>query len=182
MGEFRVGQLFHPSRTSWPETVQYNYRGGGHELVLFLPSPSPAEIKVVRKATCKAHLIVDGPVLLLGYEIGDRIDGTAPYSWHRVAEHERTIPPHGTGEQRALLLIFLVDATSGIVDATSGILRAMRQVTMPPALTSALHTAIADQAARAWDADAYDRRLERLYQESDHTLFRRAIASGILGS
>ena len=33
---YQVGALHDPSRRSWPEQADYNYRAGGHELRIFL--------------------------------------------------------------------------------------------------------------------------------------------------
>lgn len=59
MHAYEVGQLYHPSLRSWPETPQYNYRSGEHELVLFLASPSLREVEDVREG--EAYQRPDGP-------------------------------------------------------------------------------------------------------------------------
>ena len=48
MHTYIVGQLYDPSRKSWPEGADYNFRaGGGHELRIFLGRTTPGEIAAV---------------------------------------------------------------------------------------------------------------------------------------
>jgi hypothetical protein len=139
--------------------VQYNFRDGAHELLLWLGSPSPAEVADIRQGEAEFALVVEPPVIVLLYRFGRSIRWSdAPYSWHRVPAGQRTLPePLPEGEEgRALLQIVLVDAATGIV-------RALRAVTLAPAFTAALHLAIREQARQPWDSNAYDRALQRLY-------------------
>ena len=162
---FTVGTLYNPHRRSWPEAVQYSFRGGHHELVIFASGPSAAELAAVRKAPGELALLVEAPVILLWYRFGEALDGTAPYAWHLVAAHERTVPAEAEG--RALFEVFLVDADTGI-------LCAMRQATASPAFTAALHAAIRDQAHAPWVPQLYDSTLAALYRLPDADLARRA--------
>lgn len=45
---YEVGTLYDPPRTSWPEQIEYNWRGRGHELRLFFPGLRRDEIEVVQ--------------------------------------------------------------------------------------------------------------------------------------
>lgn len=155
---YRVGEPYIAGRVGWPERVEYNFRGGGHELRMFLPGLRAREVRAVRQEPAEFGLLVEGDVLLFLYRFGAAIPwGDAPYSWHLVGRHdpsEQILPPEpGSAEQRALLTIILVDADSGII-------RALRALTLSPAFTRALHAAIREQAARPWPGDAaYDRQL-----------------------
>ena len=157
---FEVGKPY-SARTRWPEGSQYNFRGGGHELLLLFASPSDREVTGVRKAPVELALVVEGPLVVLSHRFGDALPwGDSPFSWHLLPESERVYPPpweDGSPEQRALLAVFLVDAATGI-------LRALRQLTMAPDFTRAIHRAIVEQAQQPWNAAAYDAALERLYQ------------------
>ena len=44
-----VGKPYHPDRKMWPQTPQFNYRGGECELVLFFDQPTPAEVRAVKE-------------------------------------------------------------------------------------------------------------------------------------
>jgi hypothetical protein len=114
------------------------------------------------------------PRTMLHYRFGD-LYGTAPYTWHLAPEQAR-MPPPDEGLTGHIPLLTL------LVDAATGILRAMRFATMSPTVTQALHAAIRAQAATVWDAAAYERAVDKLCEESDEQLERRASASCRLGT
>lgn len=158
MPTLTVGSAYHPSRTSWPECAQYNYRSGAHELVLFLGSPSPTETEACKSGQAHFALYARDSLLLLLYELSPGLPWSdAPYSWHLLPAHERDLPSADLGpEARAHLTIVLVDANTGLV-------RALRLVSFSHEFTVALHAAIRAQAAHAFDAKRYDRELAALY-------------------
>lgn len=157
---YAVGELYHPSRTSWPQAVQYLYRQGGHELLLFWPSPAPQEIEAVAEGKSEFSLLVPSRDLLFFlYRFGDMEWSDQPFSWWLVPSAERTLPnPEPTHQERALLQVRLVDAATGII-------KVLRAVSLPPALTAALHEAIRTQAKTAFEARAYDKRIEAAYRQ-----------------
>lgn len=161
---YRVGELYHPTRRSWPEVALYQYRGGSHELVLFLPRPTSREVRAVRQGLASFAFYADQNLLVLLYAFGDGLPWSdAPFSWHLLPEAERVLPPETRGEERALLSVVLVDAETGII-------RALRVVTLSPTFTRLLHDAIREQAARPWPGDAlYDAQLAALYQRYPST-------------
>ena len=162
---YAVGRPYIPGRTAYPEATQYTYDAGGHELLLILSRPSAREVSAIRSAEAEFALVVDGDLIVFLYRFGDGLPWSdQPYSWHLVPPERRRLPPSSeeiglspSAEPRALLAVILVDADTGIV-------RALRQITLSPALTTALHLAIRDQAARPWPGQAaYDLQLARLY-------------------
>ena len=44
---YEVGQLYHRNRTQWPQAAEYDYRGGRHELVIFIPDLEEREIEAL---------------------------------------------------------------------------------------------------------------------------------------
>jgi hypothetical protein len=50
---YSVGQPYIPGRTSYPETVQYNFRAGQHELLMWLPSPTARELRDIRQGVAQ---------------------------------------------------------------------------------------------------------------------------------
>jgi hypothetical protein len=160
MTTLSVGSQYIRGRRGWPQCAQYNCRAGGHEIVLFLDSPSRPEVDAARSGEWEFALLVAPPVLVLCYRAGGGIPWSdAPYSIHLVPEAERE-PPHTDGlsaESRALLRIILVDAKSGLVQA-------IRAVSLSPEFTRALHEAITTQLRAPWDERAYDAALARLYE------------------
>lgn len=154
----QVGQPYIQGRTSLPEAVQFNFRAGAHELLMWLPAPTEREVRDIARGDAELALFVEQPLIIFLYRFGRAIPWSdAPYSWHRVPEQERVLPdPVGVAEPHALLQVVLADAATGIV-------RALRAIALLPAFTTALHLAIRDQAAAHWDPAAYDRALDQLY-------------------
>lgn len=158
---YGVGELYNVKRTSWPETIQYNWRAqdgiGEHELIMFLNRPSAAEVYAVRKDRAEFGLCVMGKVIFFLYKFGTAIAWSdAPYSIHLVPPEQRQVPkilPDGVG---MLLNIVLVDAGTGII-------KALRAISMPHEFTTALHQAIIDQAAVPFSRSTYNGELENIY-------------------
>jgi len=149
--KYEVGTLYHPGKTSFQEAGEYNYRSGAHELRLFWASPSAREVHAVQNGQIEVALLVGPPVLWFLYRIDGGCDWSdAPYTWHLLPPDQRMPPEPLTGEARMLLNVVLVDATTGLI-------RALRAATLSPAVSQALHAAIAEQMAAPWDAAAYDR-------------------------
>lgn len=163
--EFRVGSLYHPARTSWPECAQYAYRGGGHELVLFLGAPSNAERDSVRIGLAEFALFVEPPVIVIVYRFAPALPWSdAPFSWHLVPEDERVLPPpvdDAPPAERGMLAVTLVDATTGLV-------RALRMLTWSPEFTRAVHRAIVAQSIAP--AEGYDLALAAVYARHATTI------------
>lgn len=166
---YSVSQRYHPDRASWPDGVtQYNYRSGGHELILFLARPRSTEVQTVKRGNTEFALVTQDDLLLLLYRFDKNGDGLpwgdAPYSWHLVPADQRDLPSEPeTPERRDLLHVLLVDAADGLI-------RAIRVVTLSPSFTAVLRGSIREQAARPWPGDAaYDRQLQALYQRFPQT-------------
>ena len=153
---YEIGKLYSP-RTKWPELAQYNFRGGEHELILFLNAPTRDEIYDVKKGAAHLALYVERNLIILLYKFGQSIRWSdAPYSIHLVPKEERVEPAATDENSWALLHILLVDASNGI-------LKAMRVISLSPEFTSALHRAIKDQAAMPFTVDSYNAELAGLY-------------------
>jgi hypothetical protein len=152
-----VGKLYNPNRTSWPETNQYNYRAGQHELTIFYNRPTPEEVEAFSRGEAEFALHYEGKIIFFLYKFGGLAWADANYSWHLVGENERRVPPPArSAEERALLNVLLVDASTGV-------LKAMRALTLSPRFTRALEHAIREQAAAAFSPRAHDASLAILY-------------------
>lgn len=153
---YEVGKLYHPDRRKWGENVEYNYRGGAHELRLFYPSPTIMEIEAVRSGEAKFALYPYLDVIFFCFKFGDQPWSDSPYNIHLVGEAERQLPSDvDNADQRALLTTFMIDANTGI-------LKAMRAVSLSSAFTRALHAAIWKQHEQPFPAD-YDAQIQRVY-------------------
>lgn len=162
MHKLEVGELYHPGRTEWPEITNYNFRGGGHELLLIWKNPTRSEVRAVRKGPMEVALVVVEEVILLLYRIkGAAQWSDAPYTWHRVPEDQRGELPMrpeeiSDGEGAALQVI--------LVQANGGQVKALRLVGLGTEFSRKLHQAIRDQARREWDPRQYDERLASVYR------------------
>lgn len=163
MHAYVVGQPYSKTRTRWPEVVEYNYRGGEHELRAFLEKPAAGEIAAIKAGACKFGVMVVDPVIFFLYDFGDgKIDGDAPFSMHLVPASERQAPPALAPGQQVLLHVILVDATTGII-------KALRVVSMSPAMSAALHEAIKHQLDDPFEFDGkkFDETVARIHHDLD---------------
>lgn len=168
MHKLSVGELYSPGKTRWPETAQYNYRSGAHELLILAANPTPEEIESVRAGRADFAVLASPPVLLLLYKFAPRIPWSdAPFSVHLVPEAERQLPPDPVGEERAGIQVILVDAATGVV-------RAIRLLSLSTQVTAGLHRAIRAQALIPWEPQAFDAALQRLYRDQSKELAERA--------
>jgi hypothetical protein len=80
---FRVGQ---PHRLQWPMGADYNYRAGGHELRIFLPNASKAEVSAIERGRVEFGLILEPDLFIIPRFYGP--DGRVvcsfdcSYQWH----------------------------------------------------------------------------------------------------
>ena len=170
MYAYEVGKPYIPGRTNWPEAVEYNYRGGGHELRMFMANPTAREIAGIARGPVRFGLVVDDPAIVLVYRFEEAIPWSdAPYTIHAVPEDQRTVPPEIQPGERALLTIIVIDARSGII-------KGIRALSFTEQFSRRLHQAIRDQAAKPFDQAVYDAKLAALYRQfSSKQLYGRAV-------
>jgi hypothetical protein len=167
-----VGKPYDPRRTVWPEGADYNFRSGGHELRICLGRATPAEVEAVRAGPVELGAFAQPAGLVLVARFGPTLSFDCSYHWHRMAEvtGDRTLPPPAEETSptlRALLSVILVEATTGVV-------LALRAVTFAPEFTRAIHRAIAEQAAGAYDRVEHQRWAEALTARyTTHQLWAR---------
>ena len=169
---YETGHPYNPRVSSWTECSQYNYRQGGHELILFMGSPTEQEIDALNADhPAEFALYVEGPVIFLLSKFGYENWGDAPYTWWRVPADQRTIPnPEPTSQERAILTAMVVDAETGIIASR------IRACTWSPEFTSAIHQAIRKQAKSAYDPATYDKAVDRAYRRHPTTESMLAVA------
>ena len=168
---YQVGQLYSPNRTQWPETGEYNYRANSHELRLFYKNITPGEITAITRRPCQLGAVVQDGILFFVYQFGRDPWSDAPYSWHMVnavRPEEATIPPPLQEQERSLLQVVLVEATTGIIAG-------LRTVSLSINLSRYLHQAITKQIAQPFDQAVHDQALARVYATTtSEQLARRA--------
>jgi hypothetical protein len=168
---YAVGTPYSPTRTRWPEAIEYNYRSGAHELRMFLTGLTEADIAAVARGPMRVAVFVDQPVIMLITRFEGVTDySDSPYTIHMVPEDERTPPSDVEVDQRQLLQIILVAAETGII-------RALRVVALNETLSRRLHEAIRTQLATPFDQEAYDRKLAAISRRgSSKQLYSQATA------
>ncbi len=155
MSIYKVGEPYSPTKTHWPEGVDYNYRAGQHELRLFLRTPNRQEITDVESGEARFALAVERDIIFFCYRFGQGDWGDCGFSIHLVPEDERILPELPKAGERALL-------TTLLIDAETGLLKAIRVTSLSPKFTQRLHRAILGQAARPFPDD-YDQQAEAVY-------------------
>lgn len=172
MAIIEVGQPFSPGRVTWPETTQYNYHQGGHELTFFLRRPTRREIDAIRQGRASFGVVATGDLVVLLYEFAPAIRWSdAPYSWHLVPEDQRQLPPETGPGDHALLTVYVVSADTGLV-------LAIRALGLGAELTAVLHQAIRVQAGRPWPGSVrYEGQIQALYRRYPQSSQMVAIAS-----
>jgi hypothetical protein len=168
---YRVGELFHRGRRTWPEGSQFAYSPGGLELTLFQSNICRETVSDVRMGEVELALIVELPLIVLAYRFGDAISwDDVPYSWHLQPASWRVVPSLASSpEARALLWITLVGADDGIIHAQRG-------VTLSPGFTRSLHHAIRAQALMPFDPDGCTNAISKVFLEYPGTVDRLSLA------
>lgn len=174
MHRLAVGEFYNPAKQRWPEVTQYNFRGGQHELVLFMNGITPEELAAYRSLPLKLGFTYQSGVVNLLWKPTGAGWSDSPYSpWALPTSAERVAPEVDLShEVRALLQVVLVSANDGIV-------RVLRAVTMSPAMTRELHKAIAEQMASPMSIEAYHAAVGDIYRRFPTTdaLVERAIVT-----
>ena len=155
---YRVGELFLCGRRRWPEGTQLVLAPDRIELTLFRREPTAGLLADVQRGEAELALIVDMPVIVLAYRIGEfGVWNDVSFCWHLQPTERRIVPGLGaSSEARALLWISLVDAQDGII-------RVQRGMTMSPAFTFAFLHAVRAQAMRPFDSTECTLAISRLY-------------------
>lgn len=75
--------------------AEYRYRRGDHELVLSLHGITDLQAEAVAGGEAEFALMIEGPLLVLGYRFGDAVPwaATAPLHWQGLPPEERVVPP-----------------------------------------------------------------------------------------
>jgi hypothetical protein len=180
--EYRVGQLYRPTRTRWDEGVDYNYRSGSHELRMFLGGPTQREIRDITQGPCEFALLPYKDVLFFLYRFGTALPWSdATYSFHLVRRSlpDEAIPPGPAQMQEPHDLLTVI-----LVDATTGVIKGLRVATFSPAFTAALRSSIQRQVESPWPGDKeYDRQLAEAYAKypSSQAMLKDAISRTVGG-
>lgn len=158
-GILAVGSPYLPGRDQLPPGFEYTFRGGAHQLLLVVDNLRRSETEDIAHGSCEFAVAVHQPVTFFLWRFGTSFPWSdSPYSYWMLPDNERQ-PPRAWnhGEPHAVLTVVLVEAETGLV-------RALRAVSLSPALTTALHLAIHQQVTDGWSgAHEYDQALMATY-------------------
>jgi len=172
-----VGERWSAEHQRYDEGVRYVYRYGAHELTLFWPAPTPAEVTGLRDADVEVGLFSHGPAAFLLYKVKNVCEWSdASFNVHLVPEDERELPNEAPGD-RARLKITLVDCEDGIV-------RARRILSLDKVMTQALKHALREQMAAPFNRLIYDAAVQDVharYQDSDALAAVAEVVEAALG-
>lgn len=155
---YAVGKPYVEGKTNWGEHVEYNCRGGGHELRLFYPDLTPKELAAIRDGPARFAFAVSGDVIFFCWRFGDLPWADSTFSIWLVPEEEREAPAQPKDpNERAALSVFCVEAKTGLIAA-------LRFMTLSPDFTRRLHLAITAQLDRPYPGEAaYMAQCKRVY-------------------
>ena len=162
----RVGQLYDPGRTQWPEGPHLSLTLAGCGLVLFLNDLAAEEIRQVRTGAAEFTWTDGGEVAVLCFRFGTLPWMDAPNDPWNEPESRRGVPVGDAGNGLALQVI--------LVNAVTGIVQGLRLVSWPPGFAEAVRQTIRRQLAAPRDDLAAGRRLNALYQLDSGAIAARA--------
>lgn len=152
----KVGDIYSPEHRQYDEGTRYAYTKGAHDLVLFWPDPSSAEVKGFRDQPVDLGLFTHPHAAFLLYKIQDVCEWSdVAFHVQRVPEAERELPAEPSGE-RARLRMTLVNATDGIIVAK-------RLLSLDKVMTQALRHIMLEQASTAFAQTLYDLAVQETY-------------------
>jgi hypothetical protein len=153
------------------DMLEYNFRGGAHEIMLALQRPREEEVRAIRNHPVRFALVEKGNLILLLHKFGRLPWGESGFSIHRVPPADRQLPRLTEEEEHALLTVTLIDRANGRVVA-------LRALTFSAHFTRVLHEAIHRQHALPYDRYSYEAAVRGLHDAYPRTedLLPEAIA------
>ncbi len=176
---YKVGELYKPDKTAWPQAYEYNYRYGQHQLKMFVRFLQPREILDVRFGMAKFALSILGDIIFLHFRFGVSWGWSdCPYSIHLVIKAE--------GPQKLPPLEFDKDIGAGVtiflIEAETGILQGLRGLSFNHQFSKKLHRAIHNQFNSPFDESDYDSQVRAAYAKyTSDQLVKRSIAKSTVG-
>lgn len=167
MHEYKVGALYHPQRTRWPEISHLRITPQEMELVLFWNGVTSKDTQALKRGTKDFGIYHQQDQIFWLYRIEGCCDWSdSPFTVHRTPQTERGAPKHDG--QRVPLHVLMVEASTGII-------KGMQFVTLTPRFMDVLHEALRTQMAAPYDPASYERNLQAVYVRMTSTdLLRRA--------
>jgi hypothetical protein len=168
---YRVGEKLRKGRNTWPEGGHFVCSPSGHELTVCRSDINADLIDEVRFGQSEFALVVEPPVIVLAYRLGQSDSwNDVSFCWHLQPEEWRVVPSVDLSpEARALLWITLVGSEDGVIHAQRG-------VTLSPCFTRTLHTAIRNQAMSVFDPEECTTAVSKIFLWYPTAVDRLALA------
>ena len=153
---YRVGDMFDPDRTSWPQGSHlWLDSDGDTRLAVFLTNPSRREISAVESGTPRFAWTEQDLNGFLLFKYGDSPWNDAPFNPHRLSEPFAALPiPRGTHSRT---FTFLVHADTGRIAA-------MRMFTWPAYFFNHVVGSVHRLAARNYSDTAAHTAMQDFYR------------------
>lgn len=158
---YAVGSPYHEGQRTWPETPHLRIAADGLvEFVLFMASPTDAEITAVRHSELE-FAWVDGRYLsFLVYRFNPGIPWSdCPYSTYFAQRAGTGGDPPASAEAGLHQVVHVI-----LVDAATGIIKAMRMTTWPPDFVGHVAASMRRMREVPFTQLAHDRELNAFYQ------------------
>lgn len=143
-----------PIRTAEVGTAANFLTDTGNLLQIGMPNLVRTEVRSIRQDPMKADIAVDGPLILWVFQFGTLIFD-APFDARIIPAHTRWLPDIENDQQRLAIEVHLVDTATNV-------LRALRHVTLSPALTLRFLVAVQHQLADPRDITSFLRGWNRM--------------------
>lgn len=167
MQTFKVGELFQPGVTRYPEQAKFDVDDGGAVLLVYMSKLKDFEIENVRAGKIEFGLFVEDEALFITCKFWKMARIDAPYSIH-LSKKPTSMHPIGDGLGLAL--------TVYLIDADTGILKVIRLIGLGTSFSRKLKEAIGEQIQRPFNKSAYFNKINAIMQKySSDQLYARSV-------
>jgi hypothetical protein len=155
----KVGELFIPGRTQYPEGVRFEYAESGPYLIFTFRNPSPEEIEAVRKGKVELALHETSPVLWILHRIeGLEQWSDCPFSIRIYDGMGRKFDWSEEIEDGKGIGLNVI-----LVEASTGVLLVQRLVGLSTKFSRELRSAILRQIEQPFSKADYAATVDRIY-------------------
>jgi hypothetical protein len=155
----KVGELFVPGKTGYPESAVFEYSPSGPILIIALGNPTTQEIEAAKTGHVELALFEAEPVIFILHKIrGIESWSDSPFSI-RLYENIDFDWSQEIEEDMGLGLIIV------LVDANAGIVHALRMVGTSTQFARELRGAILRQLEQPFSRATYDTKIDEIYRK-----------------
>lgn len=163
---FQTGKLFEEGVVTYKEGILFDFTEIGSTILMTLDNPSIFETKNVRHEDLTLALVEIDDVLFIVVKFGDLIQTEVPFDINLSQLRTRSLTgdkkklPDLVGDKGYSLVIFLVDASSGIIHV-------IRQVALSNQFSKEFKAAVERQDILPFDKVVYDQKIDEIWREME---------------